>query len=124
MAINSILVSQPAPGNTTSPFTEITNKYGIEIFQGCGKIRNASGISDCDIDELSCADHVCVHYVLLCHMQTVGDLVFADISYSYICATCVSDIQMWQNTSNKWQSERDVQGDREDRTRCGVSNSS
>ena len=31
MAINSILVSQPAPGNTTSPFTEITNKYGIEI---------------------------------------------------------------------------------------------
>ncbi len=31
MTIKSILVSQPAPGNTTSPFTEISTKYGIEI---------------------------------------------------------------------------------------------
>lgn len=31
MKIKSILVSQPAPGNTTSPFREISVKYGVEI---------------------------------------------------------------------------------------------
>lgn len=31
MKISNILVSQPAPGNTQSPFSEITSKYGIHI---------------------------------------------------------------------------------------------
>ncbi|HIZ85390.1 MAG TPA: uroporphyrinogen-III synthase [Candidatus Coprenecus stercoravium] len=31
MKISSILVSQPDPGNTLSPFSEITSKYGIHI---------------------------------------------------------------------------------------------
>ena len=31
MKISDILVSQPAPGNTQSPFSEITSKYGVHI---------------------------------------------------------------------------------------------
>lgn len=31
MKISNILVSQPAPGNTQSPFSEITSKYGVQI---------------------------------------------------------------------------------------------
>ena len=29
--ISNILVSQPAPGNTQSPFSEITSKYGVQV---------------------------------------------------------------------------------------------
>lgn len=31
MTIKSILVSQPEPGNTVSPFSEITAKYGVKV---------------------------------------------------------------------------------------------
>ena len=31
MKISNILVSQPAPGNTQSPFSEITSKYGVQV---------------------------------------------------------------------------------------------
>lgn len=31
MKVTNILVSQPAPGNTQSPFSEITAKYGVQI---------------------------------------------------------------------------------------------
>lgn len=31
MKISDILVSQPAPGNTLSPFSEITAKFGVHI---------------------------------------------------------------------------------------------
>lgn len=31
MKVTNILVSQPAPGNTQSPFSEITAKYGVEV---------------------------------------------------------------------------------------------
>ena len=31
MKISDILVSQPAPGNTLSPFSEITSTFGVNI---------------------------------------------------------------------------------------------
>lgn len=31
MTISDILVAQPAPGNTQSPFSEITSKFGVHV---------------------------------------------------------------------------------------------